>query len=116
MVRRSTETVDLNGDLIGRVLYHPTTVIDFVDGTLVNTGHQVFSGTVLGSAPVMLHDDEFRFEVNFATGSEAGKVYLTDPIAGDRIRCELDVVGTGPDANGNATFTYTGQCRIKTKH
>ena len=58
MIQRSTETVDLTGDLTGRILYHPTSVFDFVNGTLTNTGHQVFSGTVLGSAPVMLHDDE----------------------------------------------------------
>ena len=115
LVQRSTETVELSGDLIGRILYHPTTVIDFTTNTLVNTGDQVFSGTVLGSAPVLLHDDEFRFEANLATGAVAGKVHLIKSIAGDKIRCELDVVGTGIDANGNATFTYTGHCRIKTK-
>ena len=113
VIRRSTETVELSGDLAGRILYHPTTVIDFAANTLVNTGDQVFSGTVLGSTPVLLHDDEFRFEANLITGAVTGKVYLTDPIAGDKIRCELDVVGTGVDASGNATFTYTGQCRIK---
>ena len=114
MIRRTTETVELTGDLIGRILYHPTSVFDFVNGTLVNTGHQVFSGTVRGSGPVLLHDDEFRFEANLVTGAVTGKVFLNDPIAGDKIRCELDVVGTGLDANGNATFTYTGECRIKT--
>ena len=113
MIRRTTETVELNGDLIGRILYHPTSVFDFAAGTLVNTGDQVFSGTVLASAPVLLHDDEFRFEANLLTGAVTGKVYLTDPIAGGKIRCELDVVGTGLDANGNATFNYTGQCRFK---
>ena len=115
LIQRSTETVELSGDLTGRILYQPLTIIDFASNTLVNTGHQVFSGTVLGSAPVLLHDDEFRFEANLATGAVNGKVYLTDSIAGDKIRCELDVIGTGLDANGNATFTYTGQCRIKTK-
>jgi hypothetical protein len=115
LIQRSTETVELSGDLQGRILYHPTTVIDFTDNTLVNTGHQVFSGTVLGSAPVLLHDDEFRFEADLVTGAVRGKVYLTDPIAGDKIRCDLDVVGTGLDAAGNATFTYTGQCRIRHK-
>jgi hypothetical protein len=113
MVQQSTETVELTGDLAGRLLYHPTSVFNFANGTMVNTGHQVFSGTVLGSAPVMLHDDEFRFEVNLATGAVSGKVYLTQPIAGVRTRCELDIVGTGIDANGNGTFSYTGQCRIK---
>lgn len=113
MIRRTTETVELSGDLNGRVLYHPTSVFDFVNGTLVNTGHQVFSGTVLGSAPVLLHDDEFRFEANLITGAVTGKVYLNAPIAGDKIRCELDVFGTGLDANGNATFNYTGHCKTK---
>jgi hypothetical protein len=113
MIRRTTETVELSGDLNGRVLYHPTSVFDFVNGTLVNTGHQVFSGTVLGSTPVLLHDDEFRFEANLITGAVTGKVFLADSLAGDRIRCELDVAGTGLDANGNATFSYTGHCRIK---
>ena len=115
MIQRSTETVELTGDLTGRILYHPTSVFDFVNGTLVNTGHQVFSGTVLESAPLLLHDDEFRFEANLATGAVTGKVYLTDSIAGPRIRCELDVAGTGLDATGNATFTYTGNCRIAAK-
>jgi hypothetical protein len=113
VIQRSTETVELSGDLTGRILYHPTTVIDFTANTLVNTGDQVFSGTVLGSAPVLLHDDEFRFEANLVTGAVTGKVYLTDPIAGDKIRCELDVLGTGLDANGNATVSYTGHCRVK---
>jgi hypothetical protein len=116
MIQRSTETVELTGDLTGRILYQPTSVFDFAGGTLVNTGHQVFSGTVLGSAPVLLHDDEFRFEASLVTGAVSGKVYLTDPIAGDKIRCELDVVGSGLDASGNATFNYTGHCRIKTNH
>ena len=30
-------------------------------GTLVNTGDQVYSGTIAGSDPVMIHDDQFRF-------------------------------------------------------
>jgi hypothetical protein len=75
MIQTSTETIDLNGDLTGRILYQPTTVIDFATQTLVNTGHQIFSGTVLGSAPVMLHDDKFRFDVSLATSAGAGKVY-----------------------------------------
>ena len=48
MIQRSTETIDLTGDLTGRILYQPTSVIDFTNLTLTNTGHQVFSGTVLG--------------------------------------------------------------------
>ena len=53
-IQRSTDIVELEGDLVGRVLYHPTSEFDFVEGTLVNAGNQVFSGTVLGSQPVLL--------------------------------------------------------------
>lgn len=113
MIQTSTETIDLNGDLTGRILYQPTTVIDYAAQTLVNTGHQVFSGTVLGSAPVMLHDDQFRFEVNLATGTGAGKVYLSDNIAGPKIRCELDVTAMGLNSEGNVIANYTGFCRFK---
>jgi hypothetical protein len=112
MVRTSTEIIELTGDLTGRVLYHVTTVVDTVRGTLVNTGDQVYSGTVAGSAPVMLHDDRFRFDVDLKTGRESGRVYLLDHIAGPRVRCTLDVVGTGLNAQGNPTFTYQGECRF----
>ena len=54
-IQKGTETVELRGDLKGFVLYHVTSVFDFGAGTLVNTGDQVFSGTVAGSAPVMIH-------------------------------------------------------------
>jgi hypothetical protein len=110
MIQRSTQTVELTGDLVGRVLYHVTSVFDFAAGTLVNTGEQVYSGTVAGSAPVLLHDDEFRFEVNLVTGEESGQVYLLDSLAGPKVGCTLDVVGTGLDAAGNPTFAYTGEC------
>ena len=113
LIQTSTETVELSGDLKGRILYHPTSVFDFVNGTLVNTGVQVFSGTVLGSAPVVIHDDEFRFDVDLNTGATVGKVYLAGRIAGPKVRCRLDVVGTGLTAEGNATFSYTGTCRIE---
>lgn len=113
LIQRSTETVDLTGDLTGRILYQPTSVIDFTNGTLTNTGRQVFSGTVLGSAPVLLYDDEFRFDVNLITGATVGKVYLTDNIAGPKIRCELEVGGAGKTPEGNIIATYTGFCRIK---
>ena len=112
-IQTSTETLELTGDLTGRVLYHPTSVFDFAAGTLVNTGHQVFSGTILGSAPVMLHDDQFRFDVNLATGTVAGKVYFTDNIAGPKIVCELDITGAGMTPDGNVTASYTGFCRFK---
>ena len=110
MIQKSTEIVDLAGDLKGRVLYHVTSVFDFVHGTLVNTGDQVYSGTVAGSAPVMIHDDQFRFDVNLNTGKERGQVYLFDHIAGPKVRCALNVVGTGLTAEGNPTFSYTGVC------
>jgi len=113
MIQKSTEIVELNGDLKGRVLYHVTSVFDFVGGTLVNTGDQVYSGTILGSAPVMIHDDQFRFEVNLSTGAEIGKVYLLNHIAGPKVRCELDVVGTGLTPEGNPTFDYTGTCTFR---
>jgi hypothetical protein len=113
MVQQSTEIVELSGDLRGRVLYHVTSVFDFVNGTLVNTGEQVYSGTVAGSAPVMIHDDQFRFEVNLITGKEAGQVFLFNHIAGPKVRCVLDVVGTGLNADGNPTFSYTGECTFR---
>lgn len=109
-ILKSTEIVDLTGDLKGRVLYHVTTVLDTVHATLVNTGNQVYSGTIGGSAPVMLHDDHFRFDVDLKTGSEKGRVYLVDHIAGPKVRCTLDVIGTGMNAEGNPTFTYAGEC------
>jgi len=113
MIQHGTEIVDLTGDLRGRVLYHVTSVFDFVHGTLVNTGEQVFSGTVAGSAPVMIHDDQFRFDVNLATGAESGQVYLFDHIAGPKVKCQLNVIGTGLNADGNPTFTYTGACTFR---
>jgi hypothetical protein len=113
LVQKSTEIVELTGDLKGRVLYHVTSVFDFARGTLVNTGDQVYSGTIAGSAPVMIHDDQFRFEVNLATGAESGQVYLLDHIAGPKVRCTLDVVGTGLNGEGNPTFDYRGECTFR---
>ena len=113
LYQRSTDTIDLFGDLEGRVLYQPETVIDFVEGTLVNTGNQVFSGTVLGVGPVLLHDDLFRFDVNIRTGETVGKVFLVDRIDGPVIDCVLDIVGTGFTAEGNGLADYSGRCRIR---
>lgn len=113
MIQKSTEIVELRGDLNGRVLYHVTSVFDFAAGTLVNTGDQVYSGTVAGWAPVLIHDDQFRFEVNLGTGAETGKAYLFNHIAGPKVQCELDVVGTGLTPEGNPTFDYTGTCTIR---
>lgn len=111
-VQRSTDIIELDGDLIGNVLYHPRSVFDFVNGTLINTGNQVFSGTVLGSAPVLIHDDEFRFEVNLFTGETVGTVHLVDRIAGPRIRCHLRISGVGAQPDQDAEVTYTGKCRF----
>ena len=113
MIQESTETVELTGDLNGRVLYHVTSVFDFVHGALVNTGDQVYSGTIAGSAPVMIHDDQFRFEVNLNTGQESGQVFLFDRLAGPKVRCTLAVVGTGRNGEGNPTFSYRGACTFR---
>jgi hypothetical protein len=112
--QRSSETVELEGDLTGRVLYHPVSTFDFQAGTLVNTGNQVFSGTVLGSEPVLLHDERFRFEVDLATGATVGKVFLTEHIAGPKVRCELSIDSAGErTAEGDAVLSYTGRCRFR---
>jgi hypothetical protein len=112
-IQRSTDTVELDGDLKGRVIYHPTSVFDFVAGTLTNTGNQVFSGTVLGSEPVLIHDDRFRFDVNLFEGRTVGRIFLTDTLAGPRIRCRLKVDGVGEETEaGDAVFAYTGVCRM----
>jgi hypothetical protein len=112
-IQQSTQTVELYGDLRGRVLYHVTSVFDFVNGTLVNTGDQVYSGIIGNSAPVLIHDDQFRFEVNLVTGKEVGHVFLFNHIAGPKVRCTLEGVGTGLNADGNPTFIYTGECTFR---
>lgn len=109
----TTETIDLTGDLEGRVLYQPTGNYDFVNGKLVNTGKQVFSGTVLGSEPVVIFDDEFRFEVDLNTGVVQGKVYLSNSIAGPKTECELEVSGRAQPGASSSRATYTGYCRVK---
>jgi hypothetical protein len=115
MVQQSTETVELKGDLTGRVLYHVTSTFDFANDTLVNTGDEVFSGTVAGSDPVMIHDGRFSFHVNLKTGADTGSVYLVDHIAGPKVTCTLQVVGTGKDADANPTFNYSGHCDFRDK-
>lgn len=113
-IQRSTDIVELDGDLIGRVLYHVTSDFDFAAGTLVNTGNQVFSGTVLGSAPVLLHDDEFRVEVDLVGQTTYGQMFLVDHLDGPRIRCELEIFGDGETTpNGDAVVDYTGRCRVR---
>lgn len=113
-VLRSTDIVELTGDLEGRVLYQPISVIDTVKGTLMNTGNQVFSGTVVRSEPVLLHDDRFRFEADLkGGGKESGEVHLSNRLAGPAISCDLVVTGTGKQtAEGNGIVEYRGTCKI----
>ncbi len=116
-VVRSTDIIDLEGDLHGQVLYHPRTRLNFQRFKLVNTGHQVFSGTILGSDPVLLYDNAFRFNVDLATGATRGRVFLDQTIAGPKARCELEIDGTGViRPNGDAEFVYAGVCRIRLKN
>jgi hypothetical protein len=112
LVRTATEIVELEGDLHGRVLYQVTTRIDAERHKLTNTGRQVYSGTVAGSGPVLLYDDQFVFNVDLTTGAEHGAVYLVHQLGGPAVRCELAVQGGGRDAGGNPAFTYSGECRF----
>lgn len=107
---RSTEIIDLEGDLHGQILYHPVTEIDFANQTLVNTGHQVFSGTIAGEGPVLLYDDEFRFDVDLAMGRVRGEVFLERTLAGRRMRCELEVTGPVAPPGQDSQFSYQGTC------
>ena len=108
----STDIVELFGDLQGRVLSQLFTTYDAVEGTIVNTGHQVLSGTVLGSAPVMLYDDDFRFDIDLLAGETTGDIYLIQQLAGPKVRCILSMQGTGQDADGNNLSEYSGHCRV----
>ncbi len=109
----TTETIDLSGDLEGRVLYQPTSNYDFVSGTLVNTGKQVFSGTILDSEPVVIFDDRFRFEVDLNTGVVQGQVFLSNSISGPKMDCEIDVSSSSPQVDGKVESTYAGYCRLQ---
>lgn len=114
MTQQSTDIIKLSGDLNGYILYHPTSVFDYGAGTLVNTGTQVFSGTVAGSAPVLLHDNTFRFEVDLNTGATTGEVHLgrskEAPNRGGWYECNLVVVGTGMTPEGDNLSDYSGEC------
>nr|WP_136252051.1 hypothetical protein [Ningiella ruwaisensis] len=112
-VDMSTETIDLFGDLSGRILYHVRSEFDFVNGTLKNTGIQVFSGTVNGSEPILLLDDDFIFKVNLDSGETRGKVFLTKRLDGHKTECFLNVIGVGFDDQGNGLANYSGRCRVK---
>jgi hypothetical protein len=115
MIQRSTDTVELSGDLSGFILYHATSVFDFDEGTMVNTGNQLFSGTVAGSQPVVLHDDRFRFQVDLGTGETTGTVHFSRsgdaPHRGGWYECDLVVVGTGMTPEGDGLADYSGECR-----
>ncbi|MDG6097039.1 hypothetical protein EXU34_06240 [Alteromonas sp. ZYF713] len=110
-IERSTDTIELTGDLNGRIVYHVTSEFDYTAGTLVNTGHQVFSGTVSNGEPVMLLDDDFIFTVDLNNGDTLGKVFLTRTLTGERTQCRLTVTGTGFDEHGNGLADYSGYCR-----
>jgi hypothetical protein len=115
MIQRSTDMVRLTGDLDGYLVFHATSRFDFAGGTLVNTGTQLFSGTIAGSDPVVLHDDRFRFEVDLATGETLGSVHLgrsnDAPHKGAWYECDLVVVGTGMTTpEGDGMVEYTGEC------
>lgn len=117
MIQRSSDYIELNGDLKGYVLYHPVSVFDFAGGTLVNTGTQLFSGTVAGSAPVILYDDTFRFEVDLNSGATTGEVHLRrskdNPEKGGWYECDLVIVGTGMTPEGDGVSEYTGTCTAR---
>jgi hypothetical protein len=70
--------------------------------TLPAAAHDVHELHELGGDP--------DFDVNLVTGEEHGRVYLLHHIAGPKVRCTLDVVGTGLNGDGNPTFDYTGEC------
>ncbi|MDX1419570.1 MAG: hypothetical protein R3181_06335 [Rubricoccaceae bacterium] len=115
MIQRSTDIVEfLTGDLTGYVLFHVTSVFDYADGTLVNTGTQLFSGTVAGSTPVILHDDSFRFEVDLATGVTTGEIHLgrskDAPHQGGWYECDLEPTGTVVTPDGDNLTDYSGVC------
>lgn len=117
MIQRSTAVVKLSGDVSGWVLFHPTSVFDFVNGTLVNTGTQIFAGTIAGSDPVVLHDDQFRFDVDLATGATVGEIVFSRsndaPHKGGWYECRLGMVATGMTPEGDITSDLSGTCRAR---
>ena len=108
----STDFVEIFGDIQGRAVSQLFTTYNEVEGTIVNTGHQVFSGTVFGSDPVMLYDDDFRFEIDLVAGETTGDIYLIDQISGPKVRCIFSMQSTGQDADLNNLSEYFGQCRV----
>lgn len=114
MVQQSSDYIELSGDLEGVVLFRPTSVIDHANGTIVNTGIQLFSGTVAGSEPVLLYDDAFRFEIDLNAGATTGVAYLgRSKDAPDQARwfeCDLTIVGVGVTPEGDNLSDYSGTC------
>lgn len=114
MVNRSTDIIRLSGGIEGFVLYHPTSQIDFATQTLVNTGAQVFSGSIGGAEPVLLYDDTFRFEVDLTNGATTGRIHLrrseSSPHPEFWWECDLDAVGTGMTPEGDGLADYSGSC------
>ena len=112
-IRRSTDIVELSGDLKGRALFQPVSEVNLVEATMVNTGHQVFSGTVLDSEPVIIADRNFIFNVDLNTGETSGVIFLMQRVAGQRIRCLLFMQGTGRTPEGYNLSNYWGNCRLR---
>ncbi|MEE4211364.1 MAG: hypothetical protein V2I43_19100 [Parvularcula sp.] len=113
VIIRSTEIIDLFGDLRGQILYQPVTEIDFTTQKLTNTGNQVFSGTIKDSEPVLLFDDAFFFEVDLVMGTVNGEVFLERTLAGQKTWCELTVTGPIAPPGQDSSFTYEGVCRSR---
>lgn len=113
-IRRSTDIVEIDGDLRGKVLYHATSEVDTTSGTLEVTGKQLFSGTVLGSEPLIFYDEEFRFEGDLETGAVRGEVLLRrseDAGPGAYETCHLVVEGSGEKTpEGDVITHYSGTC------
>lgn len=115
LIQLSTVMVRLTGDLDGWVLFQPVGTFDFAAQTLVNTGgKQVFSGTVKGLGPVMLHDADFVFDLDLTDGSFVGDVSLgrsKDSPGSGWFECHLTVIGTGAvTPEGDTLSDYTGEC------
>jgi hypothetical protein len=73
----------------------------------------VYLATIAGSGPVTIHDDQFRFDFNLVTGKTVGQVFLFNHIAGPKVRCTPEGIGTGLNADGNPTFTHSGECTLR---
>jgi hypothetical protein len=117
-IRTQTDTIPganpkVEGGLNGYLLEDTTSTFDFATNTLVNTGPMFFSGTVLGSEPVILNGDH-RFDVDFTTGNTMGEVHLRRsndaPHKGFWYECDLVAVDAGFTPEGDPISDYTGTC------